>query len=88
MPLENCLSKDDRVLIDSGEGEGKRNSSGAKLARNLIGTAKRLGHLGYPYKGDPHKLFSDYCSRCTPPIESKEAQKIWKKNKTSLLLDS
>ncbi|NES64322.1 MAG: hypothetical protein F6K24_03120, partial [Okeania sp. SIO2D1] len=91
VPLENCLSKDDRVLVENGEGEGKRNTSGAKLARNLIGTAKRLDHLGHLYKGDPYELFSTYCSRCTPPIGNKEAQKIWKSaeesNPTATLTD-
>ena len=91
VPLENCLSRDDRALINSGEGEGKRNNSGAKLARSLIGTAKRLDHLGYPYRGDPRKLFDDYCSRCTPPIDSKEAAQIWKSaeksNPTATLTD-
>ncbi len=91
VPLESCLSKDDRVLINSGEGEGRRNTSGAKLARGLIGTAKRLDHLGYHYRGDPRKLFDDYCSYCTPPIGSKEAKQIWKSantdNPTATLTD-
>ena len=91
VPLENCLSKDDRALINSGEAQGKRNSSGAKLARGLIGTAKRLDYLGYPYRGDPRQLFDDYCSRCTPPISSREPNQIWKSaekdNPTATLTD-
>ncbi len=65
-------------MIDSGEGQGKRNTAGAKLARSLLGSAKRLDHLGYPYRGDPRQLFNDYCSRSTPPLDSKEANQIWK----------
>lgn len=91
VPLETCLTRDDRALINSGESEGKRNNSGAKLARNLIGTAKRLDYLGYSYRGDPYQLFDSYCSRCTPPIGNKEAQQIWKSaekdNPTATLTD-
>ena len=91
VPLEKCLSKDDRVLIDSGESQGKRNTAGAKLARSLLGAAKRLDHLGYPYRGDARKLFDDYCSRSTPTLDSKEANQIWKSaerdNPTATLTD-
>jgi KaiC/GvpD/RAD55 family RecA-like ATPase len=96
VPLYQCLSKSDRLLIDaglpeSGGPDGGRNASGAKLARNLIGTAQRLQYLGYCYEGDPRQLFDDYCQRCTPPLEPKEAEKIWrsaeKDNPTSTLGD-
>ncbi|MDJ0516773.1 MAG: DUF3987 domain-containing protein [Trichodesmium sp. MO_231.B1] len=91
VPLENCLTQDDMALIDSGEVKGGRDNAGAKLARNLIGTAKRLDYLGYSYRGDPRKLFDDYCSRCTPPLDIKEANRIWrsaeKSNPTSTLTD-
>ena len=50
IPLYQCLSKADRDLIDNGIGEGGRNVSGAKLARNLIGTANRLQHLGHRFE--------------------------------------
>jgi len=91
VPLENCLSRDDRALINSGEGKGKRNNSGAKLARSLIGAAQRLDYLGHPYRDDPRQLFDNYCSRCTPPIDSREAAQIWKSaqkdNPTATLTD-
>lgn len=91
VPLENCLSKNDRVLISSGEGQGKRNNAGAKLARNIIGTAKRLDYLGWHYTDDPRQLFDYYCSRCTPPLSGKEANQIWKSaekdNPTATLTD-
>lgn len=78
VPLYQCLSKDDRQLIDGGAGIGERNNKGAKLARNLIGTAARLTHLGYRYSGDPRTLLDDYCSRCSPPLDAREADSIWK----------
>ncbi|MGD1702509.1 DUF3987 domain-containing protein [Dapis sp. BLCC M229] len=84
-PLAIFLTKDDRDLIERGVSEGGRNNAGAKLARNLIGTAQRLNYLGINYTDTPQALFEDYCSRCSPPINSKEAQhnskeaqQIWK----------
>jgi hypothetical protein len=78
IPLYHFLTKDDRSLIDRGAGQGSRNSSGAKLARNLIGTAARLNHLGIRYSDDPRNLFHDYCHRCNPSISYSEGEAIWK----------
>lgn len=78
IPLYQFLTKDDRVLIDQGVGQGSRNSGGAKLARNLIGTAARLNHLGIRFSDDPRRLFHDYCCRCTPSLSTREAETIWK----------
>lgn len=91
IPLYQCLTKDDRALIDGGVGEGSRNSSGAKLARNLLGTSARLNYLGHRYDGDPRQLFDDYCNRCSPALDAKEADSIWrsaeKDNPTATLTD-
>ncbi|MCA1993590.1 MAG: DUF3987 domain-containing protein, partial [Coleofasciculus sp. S288] len=78
VPLYQFLTKTDRALIDSGTGQGERNDSGAKLARNLIGTAARLVHLRIRYSDEPRKLFDDYCSRCTPALDARESEAIWK----------
>lgn len=78
VPLYQFLTKDDRALIDQGSGQGERNSSGAKLARNLIGTAQRLNHLGIRFDGEPRQLFDDYCHRCSPSLAHREAESIWK----------
>lgn len=78
VPLYQCLTKGDRALIDQGAAQGSRNDSGAKLARNLIGTAQRLNHLGIHFSDDPHHLFHDYCYRCTPSLSTREAEAIWK----------
>ncbi|MBW4690106.1 MAG: DUF3987 domain-containing protein [Komarekiella atlantica HA4396-MV6] len=91
IPLYQCLSKGDRSLLDGGAGIGERNNQGAKLARNLIGTAARLAHLGYRYNSDPRILFDQYCDRCSPPLQDKEADSIWKSatkdNPTATLTD-
>ncbi len=78
VPLYQFLTKDDRALIDQGASQGSRNNSGAKLARNLIGTAQRLNHLGIRYSDDPRHLLHDYCYRCTPSLSTQEAEAIWK----------
>ncbi|MCC5618290.1 DUF3987 domain-containing protein [Nostoc sp. CHAB 5836] len=91
VPLLCCLTKTDRSLIDSGAGLGERNSFGAKLARNLIGTANRLSHLGHRFSGEPRILFDEYCARCSPPLDKREASSIWrsaqKDNPTATLTD-
>ncbi len=91
VPLESCLTLSDRQLIEQGVSEGGRNSNGAKLARNLIGTASRLVELGISFDGSPRQIFDDYCGRCTPPLDTKEAEIIWrsasKDNPTPSLTD-
>ncbi len=79
VPLYQCLTKDDRKLIDDGA-TSNRNVSGAKLARNLIGTAVRLDYLGIRYSETPYQLFIDYCQRCTPGggWDEREWEGIWK----------
>ena len=78
IPLEVCLAKESRSLLQAGAGEGGRNSGGAKLARDLIGTANYLNSIGQPYEGDPRQLLDDYGGRCTPPLPVKEVESIWK----------
>ncbi|MEC4812737.1 MAG: DUF3987 domain-containing protein [Scytonema sp. PMC 1069.18] len=77
VPLEVCLSKDSRALLNSGVNEGGRNSNGAKLARDLIGTANYLTSIGQQFDGAPQQLLQDYASRCTPPLPAKEVDAIW-----------
>lgn len=78
IPLENCLTRDDRALIQQGAPQGQRNQCGAKLARNLIGTENYLQSIGQQYVSTARSLFESYCSRCNPPIADKELEQIWK----------
>ena len=80
VPLYQFLTKDDRALIDAGAKDGTRNSSGAKLARNLIGTSGRLDYLGIRTPCDPYQLFLDYCHRCPNGNgwNEREWEAIWK----------
>ena len=77
IPLENCLAKSNRELLD-GVGEGGRNHAGATLARDLIGTANYLRGEGIPFEGDPLELFDRFSFGCTPPLSHGEADTIWK----------
>ncbi len=78
IPLVNCISKKHRTLIADGVGEGSRNSSGAALARDLIGTAQYLETIGQAYEPGARSLFDDYCQRCTPALDDREAETIWR----------
>ena len=93
VPLYQFLTLDDRNLIDLGSANGTRNSSGAKLARNLIGTSIRLDYLGIAFTDDPYQLFLDYCNRCPSGDgwNQREWENIWKSaqsnNPTASLTD-
>ncbi len=78
VPLGVCLAKESRTLLNSGVGEGGRNTNGAKLARDLIGTASYLQTIGQRFDGDPRQMLDEYASRCTPPLLGKEVDSIWK----------
>ena len=92
VPLYNFLTKDDRSLIDQGVTK-QRNEIGAKLARNLIGTAIRLEYLEIKYSETPEHLFLNYCHRCSDDggWNDKEWNAIWesakKSNPTATLTD-
>jgi hypothetical protein len=78
VPLEVCLSKESRSLLNSGVSEGGRNTNGAKLARDLIGTADYLTSIGQQFDGDALSLLYDYASMSNPPLPAKEVEAIWK----------
>ncbi|WP_414585331.1 DUF3987 domain-containing protein [Scytonema sp. PCC 10023] len=78
VPLEVCLSKESRALLNFGVNKGVRNTNGAKLARDLIGTANHLTTIGQRFDGDSQQLLQDYANRCTPPLPVKEVDAIWK----------
>ncbi len=79
VPLEVCLTRDDRALLQNGAPQGQRNTCGAKLARNLIGTECYLQQQGQRHEGTARQLFEDYCLKCQPPLPPKEADQIWRR---------
>lgn len=80
VPLEMCLSKNSQQLLQAGATTGSRNASGAKLARDLIGTASYLQSIGQQFNGDPWQLFLEYCHRCPSGNGWSEGEwkNIWK----------
>ena len=91
IPLIKCLSREHRDWVASGISQGGRNSNGAELARDLIGTELRLQILGISCNDSARALFDDYCDRCNPSLNDKERETIWnsaqKSNPTSCLSD-
>ena len=91
IPLIKCLSREHRDWVASGISQGGRNSNGAELARDLIGTELRLQILGISCNDSARALFDDYCDRCNPSLNGKERETIWnsaqKSNPTSCLSD-
>lgn len=77
IPLIECLTKDDADLIGHGVQEGFRHTSGYKLACNLVGTAGFLKSEKVSYYPDPETLFREYGTRCSPPMDTAEADLIW-----------
>ncbi|MBL1174137.1 DUF3987 domain-containing protein [Pantanalinema sp. GBBB05] len=77
VPLEICLSRANRELLERGQSEGSRNQDGFALACDLIGVANSLRDMGQRFTGDPYHLFLDYCDRCHPPLPESERNSIW-----------
>ena len=77
VPLEECLAKSSRNLLN-GISEGGRNEAGAKLARDVIGTANYLRTIGQQFNGDPRQLLEDFAARCNPPLPKREIETVWK----------
>ncbi|PSB26414.1 DUF3987 domain-containing protein [Chlorogloea sp. CCALA 695] len=77
VPIEICLAKESRNLLESGCAQGGRNFGGAKLARDLIGTASYLQTIGQSFDGNPQLLLAHYGARCSPPLPTKEIESIW-----------
>jgi predicted P-loop ATPase len=84
IPIERLLSTAHRTALN-GVSMGGRNSTGASLARDLIGIAN-LGSIECDYRGKNHTLkiegdaediFYSYCDCCNPPLSKSEANRIW-----------
>jgi hypothetical protein len=77
VPLESCLSRTSRELLN-GVSQGNRDNSGAKLARDLLGTARYLEGIGQGYTGNPQNLLENFCCCCSPPLTPKDSQRLWR----------
>jgi replicative DNA helicase len=91
VPLEICLSKRNRDLLDRGEADGSRSDSAFRLAADLKGVAEWLQVEGQRYTGDPYSLFIEFCQRCPGGggWQQSEWDQIWKsatsKDRSSVL---
>ncbi len=74
--LYGCLAKEHRALIDSGVGKGGRNQTAYRLATDLIGVAHWLEVQGI--HADPRRLFDQFCDRCSPPLDDRERDAVWR----------
>ena len=77
LPLEKLLSRKHRDLIASGLAEGGRNNAGFALAKDLLGVAAWAGSNGVRLDGSPRRLFDEFCARCSPPLDRREADDTW-----------
>jgi hypothetical protein len=77
VPLEVCLSRASRDFL-TGVLQGSRDNTGARLARDLLGTASYLENIGQGYTGDPLGMLANFCRRCSPPLNSKDSHRLWK----------
>lgn len=87
IPIERCLSKIHREALENGVYEGSRDNVGCSLARDLIGVAAHVPSISFEYRkkthqlnvdGDPYQLLSDYCQKCTPPLNDRDCDRIYK----------
>jgi predicted P-loop ATPase len=79
IPLINCLPKRDRLLIETGAGNGSRNQNGYGLAKDLIATENYLRTEGISYCDNAFSLFMFYCQNCDQTDwTSKEWDQVWK----------
>lgn len=79
VPLTTCLAPKTREALE-GKYTGGRNDAGIAIARDLIGTANHLTTVGQPYSGDPHQLFTQWCSECGLDKDNPKGQprQIWR----------
>jgi hypothetical protein len=86
IPIERCLSKIHREALENGVYEGSRDDMGCSLARDLIGVAAHVPSISFEYRkktyqlnveGDPDRLLSEYCQKCTPPLSDRDCDRIY-----------
>lgn len=77
-PLEEALTRDHRILLETGVSKGSRNCDAYSLACDLLGAAKTLQDLGVRISADPKQYFDLFTTvRCSPPLSAGEAKSVW-----------
>ena len=78
IPLINCLSPKHRDLVESGTGQGNRDDTAAAIALDAVGCERWLNQNGQRYDGTAEDIIREFCSRCSPPLSSKDVNRIYK----------
>ncbi len=78
IPLEFFLSRENKKLLEAGQSEGDRDNSAFRVAKDLIGAESALLRLGINYDNSPHQLFEDFACRCSPPLGTRDIERIWR----------
>ena len=78
IPLVNCLSPKHRDLVQSGVGQGSRDDTANAIAYDAVGCERWLYQNGQAYDGTAEDIVREFCSRCSPPLSSKDATRIYK----------
>lgn len=78
IPLLKCCAIETRESIEGKYNKG-RNSTGAQIARDLIGTSQYLSQIGQPYEGNPESIFFEWCNAVGLDGDKPKGQpnKIW-----------
>jgi hypothetical protein len=76
--LLDLVSKSNGEAIENGVGEGGRNATGAAVARDLIGCERWLSSQGQRAIDAAEQLFQSYLGCCSPPLDNREGDTIWK----------
>ena len=77
--LFDCLYPYYQDLIRSGVGAGGagRDPEGFKLSCHLQQVEEILSRNGIYYSGSGRTLLDEYCSRCSPALSRRDADKLW-----------
>lgn len=78
IPLERCLSHDERNWLNHTIPQGERNANGFVLGRSLVGTHEWLTRNGYRVDGDPQALFWDCLTRSG--LGEREISTLWQQS--------
>jgi len=77
IPLINCLSRENRDLVQTGVGEGNRDNTAIKIALDAVGCEQWLTTNGQAFDGSAEEIVRDFCSRCCPPLSEKDINRIY-----------
>jgi len=78
IPLERCLSKVHRDLLQRGVSEGSRDNSAIALALDAMGCERWLLQQAIAFEGNARSIVEDFAARCTPSLSGRDIERIYK----------